>query len=519
VQEKITSSIEADVDRLIRRIETALTILPSTGTPPIAAGPTAWWRPAPIGAGPRAGWRPNKQKRRDAKKAVGRGNALPGPLPPLTEPRIFEPLPRKWTQNGIVAVRGSAVELLAKLILQHSPLAARGAPLAPAAAPEPTEEPAETVFAAVERELIARAVTPYFTPEMHEAIERVHRAVMRHNISASSSAYWEAFNQLGKHHHHWQNAKDLSQRTKLRILERFDTLIPWRVPNALLSKTCRRLFYNDCEKRAREAEDSTGYLSNAKLATPPTQEFYEESVEHYLTLTDLPPEQQELLIRRFTFGFSYAELAAHYSVSAGTIASRLHRASEKLRKGKRPVFDTAPSLPMGLTAEQWVDPAAAGSGCSRGFNPAGFEGPRTEQLKSGERQGGFEQAVFKDGRRVLPDLSLPDEDAKQAVVLDDADADPEMGEPADPADCIPVTPELNDFYLAMLQHAHRRALARGLKSYCYPGCSCIGTRYEAILPGPRVAGVMDAIEKSWELPEELQKWRRTMREAEPHHTS
>jgi DNA-directed RNA polymerase specialized sigma24 family protein len=360
-------------------------------------------------------------------------------------PQIFEP--------------ALAVSLLARGILQQQVEPLQESYREPAE-PEPTWKPREMVVAAVERKIGKLGGVAYFTHELHEVIEHVHRALMAHNVAVSRVPFFRAL-QLCNHHH---DAEDLAQLTKERLLQR--RIDSWSVPNALMITTCERLFYNDVEKRKREAEDATGYISSNVIVVPATQEFFEESVRHWLTLNDLPLETQTLVMRRCE-GASYEELAAYFGVPIGTIGSRLSKAYQLLRKGERPHFDK-PILPPGLTGEQWIDPSTAGDGCRRAFNPA-----------ADDEQHGVNPDVWwkQPAPSFFYGLDIPD-----------------------PGRHVRVTPRLNALYKEMLKFAHPRALARGWRSDCWPDCGCIGARYPASKPAAKEQGVMDTIEHGRELP-------------------
>ncbi len=427
---------------LVWPIELAIKLVGGTGTPPIASGPCAFWRPI--------GKPGDETKRRAAKKAVGRGNPLPSPYPPLTEPIVFDPQ--------------LAVSLLARGILQGLGVV-EAPPLVPY--PEPAEPkstwkpPRETVFAAVERKAKKLGVA-YFTPALHDVIEHVYHALMAHNIAASQTPFFHAL-KLSKHPHR-HDAEDLSQRTKEKLLNwRIDG---WAVPNALMRTTCHNLFLNDCEKRAHEAEDATGYIVDNKLAVPATQDWYEETVEHWLTLADLPLDTQTLLIRRAR-GDSYKELALYFGCPIGTVGSRLSAAYKQLRKGKRPHFDTPTCLPIGLISDPWIDPNATGDGCRRKFDPtAGFGGAPSEQAEGGRLPGFAQAGVFEDDERLPAGSNRKFWEPPPPIFYRGIRRNP------DPGRHIPTSLELNAYYKEVLSFAHWRNLAHRKGSACYFECGC-----------------------------------------------
>jgi len=278
---------------------------------------------------------------------------------------------------------------------------------------------------------------------------------MRHNIPASQSAYLMAFTKT-QHRH---NAEDLSQRTKETILQGLASLAPWQTPDALMSATCKNLFLNDVEKYRREVDDAKGYFTG-NFAVPADQDRHEESLEDWVNDTDLPPHLKTILILRAA-DTSCAEIAHRFDCPVGTIYSHIHRAHGQLQKWvqehpRSPSSDDdEPHLPLGVRVGQWTEPTDCGR---RGFNPAGFDGLRSEQL-DGKIPRGFDperwrpqETSFYYGLRTSDGRYVP--------------------KTSDPGRRIPVTPALNAYYKARLQFAHWHNLARRKQSECYFECGC-----------------------------------------------
>jgi RNA polymerase sigma-70 factor (ECF subfamily) len=127
---------------------------------------------------------------------------------------------------------------------------------------------------------------------------------------------------------HSQDAEDAAQEAMIRAFKSRGRCLNQRAPEAWVRTIARREAYRQFT------------AARADQAVPPVVERPEEpaanSVHDTLAarevLSRVPANDRPLLVRRYLFGQSSAEIGAELSLSPATVRVRLHRALKRLRE-------------------------------------------------------------------------------------------------------------------------------------------------------------------------------------------
>ncbi|MDZ5710582.1 sigma-70 family RNA polymerase sigma factor [Jeotgalibacillus haloalkalitolerans] len=125
---------------------------------------------------------------------------------------------------------------------------------------------------------------------------------------------------------HPAEAEDLAQDTVIRCIERFSQFRPEKASfSTWMIQIATNLWL---DKKRRKKREQT-YLNKQQLEWNLGDELGIEVAEALRTLKD---HHRIPVILKYTYGYSYEEIATICNVSTGTIKSRLHHAMANLRK-------------------------------------------------------------------------------------------------------------------------------------------------------------------------------------------
>lgn len=135
---------------------------------------------------------------------------------------------------------------------------------------------------------------------------------------------------------HKENAEDLTAKTFLKVMEKFDSYDGTKASMETwvlnIAKNTLIDYYRMTKKEfSYDAEE--GYIS---LLTVSFEKQYEEIVATrqkalYRALAQLPDRERALVYEKYLLGRSYRELAKKFEMKESTVATVLQRAKEKLR--------------------------------------------------------------------------------------------------------------------------------------------------------------------------------------------
>jgi RNA polymerase sigma-70 factor (ECF subfamily) len=129
-----------------------------------------------------------------------------------------------------------------------------------------------------------------------------------------------------------QDAEDVFQEVFLRTwkhlgqLRSDDAVRPW------IGQLTRRLSIDRLRARARELSREDVGLPAAVAAAEDALAQIDEALSVRQAISRLPRIQQEIIERAFVRGESHATIAAALGIAEGTVASRICRARERLRR-------------------------------------------------------------------------------------------------------------------------------------------------------------------------------------------
>ena len=124
-------------------------------------------------------------------------------------------------------------------------------------------------------------------------------------------------------------ADDLVQDTLLKAWSNSTKFQPGTSLRAWLFTILRNSYYSQYRRRVREVQDSDGVYARG-IAVAGDQESHLDLADFRKALSNLPPEQREVLTLVGASGLTYEEAAAICGVEVGTIKSRLSRARSRL---------------------------------------------------------------------------------------------------------------------------------------------------------------------------------------------
>lgn len=125
-----------------------------------------------------------------------------------------------------------------------------------------------------------------------------------------------------------EDAQDAAQEAFVdayRAIEKFDfarRFYPWFY--VLLRHRCFKMLALPGRKTTESAE-------NAEILAPRPESSIEETLALEAALSELSPEDRELLTLKYLDGFSYEELAERLEIPRGTVMSRLFYARKQLQ--------------------------------------------------------------------------------------------------------------------------------------------------------------------------------------------
>lgn len=136
---------------------------------------------------------------------------------------------------------------------------------------------------------------------------------------------------------HEQDTADLVQLTWLKVLDKLDG-IALGAPGDFFSYL-RTVLLNALREALRRHGRSPvdARVEADGLALPAEQVTPNDWLAYEQALASLPPEQRVLVLMRFEFGMSFAEIAAEYGESAGAVRMRVNRAIARIGGGAGPV--------------------------------------------------------------------------------------------------------------------------------------------------------------------------------------
>jgi RNA polymerase sigma-70 factor (ECF subfamily) len=124
-------------------------------------------------------------------------------------------------------------------------------------------------------------------------------------------------------------SEDLVQETFLRA---------WRFPDSLKDEAAAKSWLTTILRRenARKFEKKSLSYSDVEIDTLPSQhedfDTRPEVIALRVAMKQLPEKYREPLVLQVLEGFSLDEIAEMYGIPRNTVATRLHRARQKLRK-------------------------------------------------------------------------------------------------------------------------------------------------------------------------------------------
>jgi RNA polymerase sigma factor (sigma-70 family) len=132
---------------------------------------------------------------------------------------------------------------------------------------------------------------------------------------------------------HEQDTADLVQLTWLRVLDKLDG-ITLSVPGDFFSYLRTVLLNALREALRRHGRSPVDARVDAEdLALPAEHVAPEDWLAYEQALESLPPEQRVLVLMRFEFGMSFAEIAAEYGETPDAMRMRVNRAIARIAGG------------------------------------------------------------------------------------------------------------------------------------------------------------------------------------------
>jgi RNA polymerase sigma factor (sigma-70 family) len=125
--------------------------------------------------------------------------------------------------------------------------------------------------------------------------------------------------------HQPSEADDLVQETLVKALANFGQFTPGTKLKSWLFTIMRNAFYTRARRDARERPGAADCVSNHP-SREATQEWTIRGTEIEKALSQLPPQQRQVLMLVAVLGVSYEECAEICGCAIGTIKSRLNRA-------------------------------------------------------------------------------------------------------------------------------------------------------------------------------------------------
>lgn len=161
--------------------------------------------------------------------------------------------------------------------------------------------------------------------------------------------------------HNFEEARDLTQDTFIRIwqrLDQYDTTHPF---TPWLITVARRLFLSSV--RGRRKNISLDYLMDEELLTPvapsvsPEENWWTERRQSLVmkALDDLDLKAREILFLKDILELPYSDIAIILCIPEGTVASRVYYARKSLRETLQRREDIAIST-FSITSVPWLSP-------------------------------------------------------------------------------------------------------------------------------------------------------------------
>ena len=132
---------------------------------------------------------------------------------------------------------------------------------------------------------------------------------------------------------HDQDTADLVQITWLKVLDKLDTIV-LTAPGDFFSYL-RTVLLNALREALRRHGRAPvdAHVDAETVAVPAQNVALDDWLAYEQALASLPPEQRVLVLMRFEFGMSFAEIAAEFGETADAMRMRVNRAIARIAGG------------------------------------------------------------------------------------------------------------------------------------------------------------------------------------------
>lgn len=130
-----------------------------------------------------------------------------------------------------------------------------------------------------------------------------------------------------------QDTADLVQITWLKVLDKLDTIV-LTAPGDFFSYL-RTVLLNALREALRRHGRAPvdAHVDAETVAVPAQNVALDDWLAYEQALASLPPEQRVLVLMRFEFGMSFAEIAAEFGETADAMRMRVNRAIARIAGG------------------------------------------------------------------------------------------------------------------------------------------------------------------------------------------